>query len=119
MELWETIKDKATDLGRSAVKESNRMVETVKGNFSVSEAEAVARKLKLELGELVYAAYQNQEELPADTAIEKCKEIDAKIAEAVVLKEELAKLKNQKKCENCGNITSRTYDFCPKCGHSL
>ena len=81
MELWETIKDKATDLGRSAVKESNRMVETVKGNFTVSEAEANVKKLKLELGELVYKAYQDQEELPADAVAEKCEEIYSKISD--------------------------------------
>lgn len=119
MELWETLKDKATDLGRSAVKESNRMVETVKGSFNVSEAEATVKKLKLELGEAVYLAYSNQDELPADDIAEKCAEIDAKIAEVTAQKEELAKLKNQKTCENCGNTTSRTHDFCPKCGHSL
>ncbi len=119
MELWETIKDKAGELGRGAVKESNRMVETVRGNLTLSETQAELKKLKQELGQLVYEAYQKQEEPSAETIAEKCEEIGRKEAQADSMKEDLAKLKNQKKCENCGAVTSRTYDFCPKCGHSL
>jgi len=113
-----SIKDVISETAKSAVKKSNKIVETTKIKLAISDAEAdIARNMK-DIGELIYDAYKKETE-PSETLKEKCELIDEKYQNIEDLRSKLCELKEIKICPSCKKETEPEAVFCSQCGEKF
>ncbi|WP_130863554.1 hypothetical protein [Bacilliculturomica massiliensis] len=72
--------DKVTDMGRTAAKKSEEMMDVAKTKLKISENKSIMKDFEIEIGKLVYAKYQKGEALDVQL-LELCEKIKEKEAE--------------------------------------
>ena len=112
---FDEIKRGATGIADRAVKKTGEMTNLVKLKVGIKSAEAKLSSVYEEIGRLFYTAERNGEDCTSDIAayIMKADKLKADIASA---KRQLAKLRNVRICDSCGNEIGETVNFCPICG---
>lgn len=103
---------------KAVVQKSNDMVEITRVKVALSSDEAKVEGLIREAGELVYGAYKNGTGDPEDVE-QVCKQIEALEEEIAGKKNQLARLRNLKRCSECGNENDIDAIYCNQCGEKL
>lgn len=107
--------------GASTVaKKSGELLELSKLSLSISSNDEKIKDSYIELGEMVYNRYKNNQQLDPDLT-EKCNKIFQMEKNNKDMKERVHELKKVKYCLNCGYELEDEDVFCPKCGakHTL
>ncbi len=118
MDWFENVKGNVKKTTEKAMAKSNELLELTKLRFSISEAESELEELAQKLGEKVYNDYKAGAELSEEYLIF-CHDLDNKNASLALLEEQLAKIKNVKKCERCGRENVLDANYCISCGEKL
>ena len=112
---FDEIKRNASGLAGRAAKKTGDMTNLVKLKFAVKSAEGKLSSVYEEIGRLFYNAERSGEDCTSDIAayIMKADKLKADIA---AYTKQIAKLRNIRICESCGNEIDETVSFCPFCG---
>jgi len=90
MSFLKNLGNKAKEAATVVGSKSQDMVEVGKLKMSISTLESDIKKLKLEIGELAYDAHAKTQEFPMDLIEKINSDIDGKLKEIDVLKENVA-----------------------------
>lgn len=90
MDFLKNLSEKAVSTAQAIGSKSQDMVEIGKHRLTISQIEGDIKKLKLEIGELVYDAYSKSQEFPAELIDKINSDITAKFAEIEDLKVKIA-----------------------------
>lgn len=118
MDIIEKIISNVEKTAKSVVQRSTDVVEITKLKMAISNAEAEAEELTLEVGRLVYDAYRSGEGNP-ELVEEKCEQIEALKKEIEDKRNQYAKLRNLKRCNACEYENEADAIYCCKCGTKL
>lgn len=94
MSLLKNLGDKAASTAKKVGNKSSDLVETGRFKMQISQIEGDIKKIKGEIGEVVYDAYKNGLDLPIDEISKLCtsaKEKDSEIEEIKAKIEEVQK----------------------------
>ncbi len=108
-------KNEAGRFTKVVVNKSTNIVDTTKLNLSLNEAEVKINKLYTKIGELVFDEYTNGTEFNIEIS-DACEKIGKFNEEIGALKDQIATLKNNVKCNECGEYNNAENEFCSKCG---
>lgn len=86
MSFLKNLGDKALNTAKVVGNKSQDMMEIGKYKMQISQIEGEIKKLKLEIGEVVYNAYTNGLESPSEQVVDICNNISAKYNEIEELK---------------------------------
>lgn len=81
MSFLKNLTEKAASAAKVAADKSQEMVEVGKLKLHITQLEGEIKKMKLELGELIYEAYSKDSEFPAEQVAKLGGDITAKYAE--------------------------------------
>lgn len=118
MDIIEKIITNVEKTTKAVVQKSSDIVEITKVKVAISNDEAQAAALIKEAGELVYSAYKNGTGDPEDVEAV-CKQVEALEDEIIKKKNQLARLRNLKRCAACGNENDIDAVYCNQCGEKL
>lgn len=118
MEILDKILSNVKKTKKVVIQKSNDVVEITKMKIAINGAENDADELVREIGKLVYDAYKSGEG-NAELVEEKCTKLDDIYRDIEEKKSQFAKLRNLKKCDECGRENSADATFCDKCGAKL
>ena len=112
---FDEIKRGASGLAGRAVKKTGDVTSLVKLKLGIKSAESKLSSVYEEIGRLFYNAERSGEDCTSDIAayIMKADKLKADIA---AFNKQVAKLRNVRVCEGCGNEIDETVSFCPFCG---
>lgn len=110
-ELGDTITKATKDLGKKA----NEFYETQKIRGRISSEEHMIRKLKCDIGNLIYEKYKDGE-MPEEALKGFCEEISQHEQIIKGYKETAADMKGKKICPECGKYVDKKAAFCSWCG---
>lgn len=112
---WEDISKKLTSAADYTVKQTEKLTSMAKLEYRLASAKNKLNLLYQGMGKMKYAEMSG--ESVSETAYE---EICGKIRELTLviarMEEELAKLRNYRRCIACGAKITNEMAFCPKCG---
>lgn len=94
MSLFKNLGNKALNTAKVVGNKSQDMMEIGKLKLQISQAEGEIKKLKAEIGEVVYNAYANGLGSPSDQVVSLCESINAKYAEIEELKIKIQQVQN-------------------------
>jgi len=100
------------------VQKSNDIVEITKTRYAIMSEEAKAADIVKDIGQFVYDAYKSGDG-NADAIAQKCADLDLLHEEIEHKKDQLARLRNLKRCPECGNANEMAALFCNRCGEKL
>ena len=86
MSFLKNLQEKATTTAQAIGSKSQEMVEVGKLKLQISQIEGEIKKLKFEIGELVYDAYAKQQDFPVELVSKINGDISAKFAEIEEIK---------------------------------
>ena len=112
---FDEIKRNATGVADRAMKKTNEVTNLVKLKLAVKSSEGKLSSVYEEIGRLFYTAERSGEDCTSDIAafIMKADKLKADIASYT---KQIAKLRNIRICESCGNEIDQNVNFCPVCG---
>ena len=112
---FDEIKRSATGVADRAMKKTNEVTNLVKLKLAVKSSEGKLSSVYEEIGRLFYTAERSGEDCTSDIAafIMKADKLKADIASYT---KQIAKLRNIRICESCGNEIDQNVNFCPVCG---
>ena len=99
----------------SAAQKTGEMVEIGKLKIAITNKKSKINDSYRDLGLALYTAQKHGAE-EAEGLNRIISDNDALFAEKCELEKELASLKSQKKCADCGELCDEDNAFCPKCG---
>lgn len=94
MSLLKNLGNKALNTAKVVGSKSQDMVEIGKLKMQISQAEGEIKKLKAEIGEVVYNAYATGQGSPSEQVVSLCDTINAKYAEIEELKLKIQQVQN-------------------------
>ncbi len=116
-EAAEVVVEKAESVAKTVGEKATKLVEEGRLKAKVNEISSAVNKKLLSLGKL---AYENREELgSSEEAALLVEEIDMCYRDIEKLKNEIAKVKGQVYCHNCGKYNSPDSKYCNYCGEIL
>lgn len=95
MSFFKNLSEKAVSTAQAIGSKSQDMVEIGKHKLSISQIEGDIKKLKFEIGELVFDAYSKSQEFPADLIGKINQDITAKFAEIEDLKVKIQEISDK------------------------
>ena len=112
---FDEIKRNASGFAGRAVKKTGDVTNLVKLRVGIKTAESKLSSVYEEIGRLFYNAERSGEDCTSDIAafIMKADKLKADIA---AYTKQIAKLRNLRICDSCGNEIDDTDSFCPFCG---
>ncbi|MDD5603111.1 MAG: zinc ribbon domain-containing protein [Eubacteriales bacterium] len=115
MAFFDNLSKKVADTARTAAKKSGDLIEIAKINSNINSEEDKIEKVYLEMGKVIYSAYQKGDESAAKFAAqcEQIKNLEASVAE---LRRRIQDVKGVKNCTVCGAELEMDVMFCSKCG---
>jgi len=96
-------------------KQANNLVETQKTNSSINTENNNIKKIYAEIGQKVYAAYDEKGEVDNEY-VELCDQIKQSNDKIVELREHLLDISGKRVCAHCGKEVEKEAQFCPLCG---
>ncbi len=106
---------KALEAAQEVAKKSGELVEVAKLNISIANEEDKIKRLYEKMGKMIYDAYK--EKLPIDSKFEEtCREIDTIFKNIESMRKKIQKIKNIKRCVQCGTELQQDALYCMKCG---
>ena len=106
--LGETITETSKDVSQKA----KDLTELARLNMCVKKKEDFVQKQYLEIGKQYFGIHKDDEE----PFFEEISVIKEKQQEILQLEMQIAAIKGQKKCQNCGTLLEQDSIFCRKCG---
>lgn len=94
MSFLKNLGDKALNTAKVVGNKSQDMVEISKYKMQISQIEGEIKKMKTEIGEVVYNAYSKGEASPSEQVVSICNNITAKYDEIEELKVKIEDVKN-------------------------
>ncbi len=94
MSILKNLGNKAMSTAKVVGSKSQEMVEVGKLKIQINQLESDITKLKTEIGEIVYNAQTNEQELDEEQIVSLCNNINAKYSEIEGLKEKIQEVKN-------------------------
>ncbi len=94
MSFLKNLGTKAASAAKVVGNKSQEVVEVGKLKIQISQEEGDIKKLKSEIGEVVFNAYANGEESPSEQIAGLCDTIVAKLKEIEEIKEKIQEVKN-------------------------
>ncbi|NLM44137.1 MAG: hypothetical protein GX201_09025 [Clostridiales bacterium] len=94
MSLLKNLGNKALNTAKVVGSKSQDMMEIGKLKMQISQVEGEIKKLKSEIGEVVYNAYANGLGSPSDQVVSLCDSINAKYGEIEELKLKIQQVQN-------------------------
>lgn len=94
MSFLKNLGNKAVSTAKVVGSKSQDMVEISKYKIQITQIEGDIKKLKSEIGEVVYNAYANGQESPSEQVVALCDSIIAKYNEIEEVKEKIEEVKN-------------------------
>jgi len=92
MSFLKNLSEKAVSTAQAIGSKSQDMVEIGKHRLTITQIEGDIKKLKLEIGELVYDAYSKSQEFPGELIEKINQDITAKFAEIEDLKAKIQEI---------------------------
>ncbi len=115
MALFDAVKEKLANAGKTAIKASNEIIEVTKLNLLVKSEEDKIKDRLLEIGKAVYEHYRDGKPVEAELSIS-CEEI-AKCEKIIdELKQKIMEIKKLRECKACLAHIDDEALYCPKCG---
>lgn len=106
--LGETITETSKDVSQKA----RDLTELARLNMNMKKKEDFVQKQYLEIGRQYFSLHKDDEE----PFFEEISVIKEKLQEILQLEMQIAAIKGQKKCQNCGTLLEQDSLFCRKCG---
>lgn len=106
----------AGKLGKTVAVKTNDFVDITKLTLTVNDVEKKISEIQKEIGKLVYEQYLSGNETDFS---ELCQQIDEFNSELDALKTQIAEIKSNTVCPECGQNNNKKSDFCSKCGAKL
>lgn len=94
MSLLKNLGNKALNTAKVVGSKSQDMMEIGKLKMQISQAEGEIKKMKGEIGEVVYNAYANGMASPSEQVVTLCESINAKYAEIEEIKIKIQQVQN-------------------------
>ncbi len=108
----------AEKLTKVVADKTSNIVDVTKLNISLSDTEKKINKLYASIGEIVYADFANDTQLP-EKLTELCEQIAEFKNEADSIRGQIAELKASVACPACGVPNGKESEYCSKCGAKL
>ena len=112
MDFFNRLGDAITETGRDVSQKVADFTGIAKLNMEIRNREETIRKQYLEIGKQYFDLHKDDEE----PFFEEISVIKEKQQEILQLEMEIAAIKGQKKCPNCGILLEQDSIFCRKCG---
>lgn len=94
MSLLKNLGDKAVSTAKMVGNKSSDLVETGKLKMQISQIEGDIKKMKAEIGEIIYNAYANGLDSPSDEILKLCTSINEKYSEIEGIKVKIQEVQN-------------------------
>lgn len=94
MSFLKNLGDKALNTAKVVGNKSQDMMEIGKYKMQINQIEGEIKKMKTEIGEVVYNAYVSGQSSPSEQVVGICNNISAKYAEIEELKEKIQQVQN-------------------------
>lgn len=118
MDIIEKILNNVEKTTKAVVQKSSDVVGMTKIKIAISNEEEQVSELISEMGKLVYDAYVKGEG-NSEAIEEKCKKIEELRHSIMEKRDELARLRNLKRCPTCGQENDCNALYCNQCGEKL
>lgn len=116
MDFFNKLTKKATETYKLTKDKTTQISGELKLRGKISELKSKIEEAYKEVGMIVYAEVKNGTEVSREDVSAKCDEIKAMEEEIEKLQVEILRVKNIKKCVNCGEELELGVRFCSKCG---
>ena len=116
MPLFEDFGKRFSEAAKAVGRRTQEAADVVKLNGRISTMQDEIEKLFLQVGKAYYAvrgAGQN------DAADQLCAQIDKLMSDQKAVREELDRIRNTKRCPNCGEVQALSAAFCASCGTKM
>ena len=117
-EYVESAKEVLTSAAKKVVEKSSVIYSTTKLTYEISKLRDEMNKCYKELGQIFYANYLGKETSGED-AEELCRKIDGLKEDIDRIAAEIAYVKGNAVCDNCGAEVTKESSYCAKCGKEL
>lgn len=114
----ENAKEVITSAAKKVVEKSSAIYSTTKLTYEISKLRDEMNKCYKELGQIFYANYLGKE-ASSEKAEELCCKIDSLKEDIDKLATEIAYIKGNAVCDNCGAEITKESSYCAKCGKEL
>ncbi len=114
--LFEDFGKRFTDAAKAVGRRTQEAADVVKLNGRVTSIQDEIDRLFAQIGKAYYAVRGAGQNEAADTL---CAEIDRLQLEQKTLREELDRIRNLKRCPNCGEVQALSAQFCASCGTKM
>lgn len=116
MDFFNKLGKKASETYQYTKDKTSKISEELKLKGKVSDLKSKIEEAYLEVGKIVYEEFKNGTDVSREAVSGKCDEIKSMQEEIEKLNDQILKVKNIKKCANCGEEIELNVKFCPKCG---
>jgi len=117
-EIIDKILSTVEKTAKVVVQKSTDIVDITKTRYAIMSEEGKSSDIIKDIGQLVYDAYKSGDG-NADAIAQKCSDLDLLVEAIEQKKDQLAKLRNLKRCTECGNANEMAAMFCNRCGEKL
>jgi len=117
-EMFYRVKTSAADMGKTAGKYANDIVEQTKLSYQIFERNGQIEATYKKIGALMYDLHRGKE-VSNEEIDEMLIQADRMHLELMVMKEKLAELKKVNICPGCHRETNKNFEFCPSCGAKI
>lgn len=117
-EYVESAKEVLASAAKKVVSKSSEIYAATKLTYEISKLRDEINKYYKELGEMFYANYMGKETNMED-AEEICKKIEQLKADIDKVAAEIAFVKGNNVCDNCGAEVTKESAYCARCGREL
>lgn len=114
----ESAKEVLTSAAKKVVEKSSVIYSTTKLTYEISKLRDEINKCYKEMGEMFYANYKGKETSGED-AEALCRKIDDLKEDIDKISAEIAYIKGNAVCDNCGAEVTKESSYCAKCGREL
>ncbi len=114
--LFEDFGKRFTEAAKAVGRRTQEATDLVKLNGRVASIQDEIDKLFAQIGKAYYAVRGAGQNESADKL---CLEIDRLTAEQKAVREEVDRIRNLKRCPNCGEVQALSAQFCATCGTKM
>lgn len=117
-EYVESAKEVLASAAKKVVEKSTVIYSTTKLNYEISKLKDEIKDCYIKIGEMFYANY-NGKETSREDAEALCRKIDSLKEDIDEISAQIALVKGNAVCDNCGAEVTKESTYCAKCGKEL